>query len=201
MLKQISDVVRLLVKRDIERDEYSRRLERLKESKSPTYISFSEHTSAMVAFHIPENIAKKLELPNGLSAKEMHITLTYMGDSTKLDNKTEIIEQLELFSGSHGPISGTTHRIGRFNASKSSDDQDVIFALFDSPQLPEFRQDLVNSLSAKGPNNHGFIPHITLAYISQVEETPIDKIEELELTFDKIYLHWGDEVMEFGLDG
>jgi hypothetical protein len=72
-----------------------------------------------------------------------------------------------------------------------------LVALFDCPDLPQFRQDLVASLHAAGvvenvEDKHGYIPHITLAYIPADTEMPDITLEPLPLTFTDIAVCWGE---------
>ena len=165
---------------------------------SEPHLALSEHSGVMIAFHVPSDIAQKIAVANG--EKDLHLTLIYLGDSTELDNKDELKEQLELFSGAWASIKGKIRGFGRWPASSNSDGKEIVYASYDAPFLPGFRQALAEILGYK-PQEHGFIPHITLAYVPENEATPIDRIDEIDLIFDAIYLHWGDEVTEYGLDG
>jgi hypothetical protein len=49
--------------------------------------------------------------------------------------------------------------------------------------------------------DHGFIPHMTLAYIPADSEMPIETIEPIEINFSEIYLVDGNSWLPIGLVG
>ena len=48
---------------------------------------------------------------------------------------------------------------------------------------------------------HGFAPHITLSYVDPDSEEPDIKMPYLEISFDRLYLWYGDELEEFPFNG
>ena len=119
--------------------------------------------------------------------------------------KREAIEQfIGEFAAVSEPMVGVIGGIGRFNGSETSGGQDVIYASFDAPNLAEFRQELVEALEdAEAPiaKNHGFTPHITLAYVDKDAEMPPLFLETISLRFEAVTLYWGDERVRFDLLG
>lgn len=72
---------------------------------------------------------------------------------------------------------------------------DAVYATFDSPQLPEFRQALVAALASAGitsPSEHGFVPHITLAYVPSGTRTPPLEIPPLQIEFAAVFAVYGE---------
>lgn len=172
-------------------------------------LSEAAHTGAMVAFEIPLDTATNLALAarqSGIEAvapEDMHITLAYMGEIASIEDKREVIEKaISEFTMFFGALDGNVAGIGRFNASSTSDGQDVIYASFDSPDLPEFRQGLVEAIEGTGveiSRMHGFTPHITLAYVDKKTAMPNLVLESIPLVFNEIVLAWGDERKAFKL--
>lgn len=175
---------------------------------SPTYITLGEHTGAMVALHIPPKIAEALELPGGTKSKDMHVTMLYLGDTKEVPGRRSIQRALQRLvdnSGPWGPFKVKIGGLGRFNASKSSDSKDVFYATVDSYVLPFLRQAIVDTVQGASdielPTDHGFIPHVTLQYLDPEADLPAQKVEELELTVDALYFHWGDRIKKIPLRG
>lgn len=173
-------------------------------------LSEGKHSGAMVAFEIPLDIATNLASSvrqAGLEAvapEDMHITLAYLGDMSAIeDKKDELIEALQTLADSETQaLIGSIAGIGRFNASASSDGKDVIYASFDSPKLATFRQRLVDTIEdaeVSVASNHGYTPHITLAYVENDSDMPNLALETTDLSFDKFTLYWGDERSSFKL--
>ena len=131
--------------------------------------------------------------------EDRHMTLAYIPNAAGID-KNELIESLELFSGSHGPLSGTVNATTVFeNAGKRA-----FVALVDSVQLPYWRNDLVGSnLKNVVDSQHGYIPHITLSYLKDGESPPKADIIGKKTQFDAITLIWNPDQTRyyFSLDG
>jgi 2'-5' RNA ligase len=172
-------------------------------------LSEAAHIDAMVAFEIPLDTATILALAarqsgiEALAPEDMHITLCYIGEISTIEDKREAIESaLQVFVATMPSIDGVIGGIGRFNASDTSDGKDVIYASFDSPALPDFRQALVDAIEGTGveiSRQHGFAPHITLAYVDKKTAMPNLALETMALQFDEIVLAWGDEREAFAL--
>ncbi len=164
-------------------------------------------TGVMVALDISEQTAHDLQmavrdlLPEGaemLQPGEMHITLFYPGDNTELDFPEEqLLGAVKAFAKAHAPLSGVIGGVARFNADGG--DKNPVVALFDCAELPQFRQDLVEFLHTVGIHeaeldvNHGYIPHITLAYVP-VDSSMKDelKIDPIPLVFNELAVVWGE---------
>lgn len=168
---------------------------------------YDEHV--MVAFRIPIDVADTLASDvrfAGLSPvdpMEMHITLAYLGHMDDVPvSRSDLLTALERMGDSADIVSGLIAGFGRFNASTSSDGQDVLYASFDSSILPKFRERLVDVIEATGANVnklHGFTPHITLAYVQRGTDTPNFQIETMPLQFDRVTLYWGEEQVDIPL--
>jgi 2'-5' RNA ligase len=169
----------------------------------PVLIHNENENSAMVAFRIPpalrDELQEKYPFMSDETRDNLHITLAFLGDSRTLDMEKAALAVSE-FAKTSNPIKTTLQGIARF---VSGGEEDPIVATIDSPDLPEFRQELCAYLGKQGipyHKNHGFIPHMTLAYIYAGDEMPIDTVEPMELNFSKVYLVDGGEWRGFNLE-
>jgi len=160
------------------------------------------YTGAMVALFLPAEDAAALAVDLGegsLPANELHVTLVFLGDSRELENREAIEQIVAEVAQEHGPITG---KIGGFGLFTGGEDGDVVHLSFDAKDLPAFRQALAERLAAAGfeePGDHGFIPHITLAYLDEGQKVPALETENRPITFDELTLAWGDERSTFPL--
>lgn len=165
-----------------------------------------KNTGAMIAFFLPAEFAVPYAGfandagPNTEAPGDLHITLAYFGEASAIaDSKDIIVETLRTFAATHGSITGSINGIGRFNSDGS---QDPLYASFDAPMLPAFRQALVDALAGAGVTvdaTHGFTPHITLAYLEPGTPMPDIPLPPSTVTFDAITLAWGDERLSIPL--
>ena len=161
-----------------------------------------EQTGAMAAFYLT-TLAQELPdyramLPEGARAiepGEMHLTLAYLGETGELRySREEVVAAVREFARAAQPISGEVAGVGRFMTAE--DGMNPFYASFDSPELPAFRQALAAFLKERGiepVQNHGFTPHITLAYIPLEAPMPDLRFEPIPMTFYAVYVAWGDE--------
>lgn len=138
----------------------------------------------------------------GDKVDDLHITLLFLGDIAKL-NKAELISAAKSVASKMAPIDGLYNGLGAFAATDENDGKLPIVALYDSPQLPYLRQALRDALGVEHfPQNHGFTPHTTLAYIKP-EDCPefLYPKEFITKKFSSISLFWGDEHISFDFTG
>jgi 2'-5' RNA ligase len=146
-------------------------------------------TSTMVALYPPPGVAHALAVEDGEDPASMHVTLAYLGDT--LDDRLQAIvravqntvDQSNL-DGLSGEIAGS----GTFTGGETP----VQVALVDLPNLPSFRQRLVEELRyAETPAStvHGFTPHITLRYGDGAPPA----VGPLPLAFDHVRVVRGDQ--------
>ena len=163
-------------------------------------------SGVLVAFMLPEDIANLLSVDGGEDVDGMHLTLAYMGNLTDLDtNKIAGLEScVESFALAYAPVSGKIGGPVRFNATAFSDDKDVAVASFQCNGIQDFRKQLVSYLEFAGvevSDNFEYTPHITLAYIDPEADIPVQRIEPIDITFNKITLCLGAQRKNYELLG
>lgn len=116
----------------------------------------------------------------------------------KTFTQPQLVAACKDFAKTHAPLSGVIAGVARFNTDGG--DKNPVVALFDCADLPQFRQDLIEHLHGAGIHeaeldaNHGFIPHITIAYV------PVDvnlkdelKLDPMPLKFTELTIAWGGQ--------
>jgi 2'-5' RNA ligase len=140
-------------------------------------------------------------LPDGEAPEQLHVTLVYFGDADEVENTDKLPAIIEQWAQDKAPVSGVVNGGGQF--SPGPDGRTPSYANFDAPELPAWRQDLVEHIQSHGyepRTDHGYTPHITLAY-SDAGETPppLPEIPKLPLTFGALSLVIADERHDFPL--
>jgi 2'-5' RNA ligase len=171
------------------------------------------HTGAMVALMVPRAVAKRLvhmidPLVDGDTepAEDLHITLAYLGDTRDADvggNYFHCKQAIGEVASRMPPIEGVLNGIGRFHAVEGAGVH-ALWVAFDAPELPKWRQELIEALQAFSvpvDDDHGFTPHITLAYIPKDAETPNVRLPNSPIMIDTLTLAWGDDRQEWPLLG
>lgn len=172
----------------------------------------SDLKQSMIAFYLPESealslysyarsIAQTTDNVILSSPEEYHLTLCYLGE-TDYETFERLSEILPKFSQTHDAIRGKIQGIGRF-FNEESDGSNAFYASFDGVELPTLREDLINFLKRYNvtfPQNHGFTPHITLAYIDKDSPTPPLDFPFIDMTFSEIVLAWGDYRIKYHLE-
>lgn len=173
-------------------------------------LEYKANTGVMVAFMLPADLAEAIaldaaDLPEGSEptpAGELHLTLLFLGEAE--GDAPEILEEVvAAFAARRAPLSGRLNGFGRFT-NIHREGEHAFYATFDAAGLPAFRQDLVDTLGAVGiesPSEHGFVPHITLAYLSADAPTPSVALPDVEITFTAITLAWGGRFTDYPLSG
>lgn len=148
--------------------------------------------SAMICFDIPDAIKSEIVGKFHFIAQELidnlHITLVYLGDNRTIDlGRVEMA--LNEFRQIQKPIKGKFGGVARFKA-ENGDKEPFVFT-FDSPDMPEFYMNLIESLERNGVpyhKEHGFTPHMTVAYLDRDKNSPIQNIDEpIEVNFHEVY--------------
>lgn len=154
------------------------------------------HTGAMVALYPPPDVAQQLAQPGGEPADELHVTLAYLGPAANIEDTDRLRQAVAEFAARTAPISGHISGTGKFTAGPAP----VTYASVDLPTLAAARERLVFDLSRTAwlevSREHGFTPHITLAY----DDRHITA-ENTAVTFDKVTLSLAGERTEYALSG
>lgn len=165
-------------------------------------VTAKKHTSVIIALWLPKDAAEKLvlnksELPQDTkieSADSLHITLLYLGQADELKPKKKLIEAaLETLATKYSSIKGKVQGVGCFSGDGETK---PFYASYDSPELPEIRQEIVETMEALGidlDKTHGFTPHITLAYLDIQSDLPTVNIPDIPVTFKGFTIAWAGE--------
>lgn len=122
----------------------------------------------MIAWFPSKELADKLAREGGELSEELHVTLAYLGKDLTEGQVGLVKETVEAYCKRLAPLQGTVAGTGRFPATPSSDYKDVLVQLVDIPRLELLREELIEMLADKGiptVRNHGYTPHMTLAYV------------------------------------
>jgi 2'-5' RNA ligase len=165
------------------------------------------HTGVMVALYPSAETAAALALDAGaapegsrvLPASELHLTLAYLGDVEDITRMSQgdLMRMIAEFAPKNPVIRGWVDGLARFNTEWEGFNPVVL--LYDCDYLMWMRNWLMDWLPAQSA--HGFIPHITLAYVPVESATPDVRPERREVIFDRIGVAWGDQVTLFPLAG
>lgn len=179
---------------------------RIQKAKKP------ESQGMMVALMLPKTAATELALSplpekvgRALGPDSLHLTLTYLGkigEATREELEGLVLERtrraISAAVSAHPPIEGKISGFGRFK-------EGALYASFDSPGLSTLQEAIAAALDGEGAafaKEHGFTPHITLAFLEDGAETPdLTKLPKLALRFDHVSLMVGGEQEEFPLGG
>jgi 2'-5' RNA ligase len=166
----------------------------------------AEFDGLLIAAVVPEYVAGALAMEGGVPAEQMHITLAYIPDADDLSDE-QAAAALLAFSGiaqSFRPLNGRIGGVGLFNASRSSDGRDVIYANVDVPGLSELRGELVKRLRWQDipfADNHSFTPHITLAYMEAGTAVSLPEVPTMPLVIDELTFSIGGRTVKRPLSG
>jgi 2'-5' RNA ligase len=146
-------------------------------------IDITDHDGAMVAVFVPDKVSQQLrKIADGLGlpadaqmelAENMHITLAFLPDADQAKKQNaDILQKIRETATSYAPIKGNIQGFGVFNGQ---DGKHVLYATLDCPDLPFIRTAICNGLDDAGieyGKDHGFVPHITLAYFPDDYKLP-----------------------------
>lgn len=164
------------------------------------------HTGVMIALYPDPRAARAIGGLPGVTEqpKDLHVTLAFLGDSTEVplsSSKDRIIAGVKQWALEHGtPLKGVINGVGRF-FNVENDNTNAVYVSPDVPGLPELRQSLVQAIQSTGieyAQNHGFTPHMTVAYVPVDAPTP-DIRPDVPVIFTTATLAWGDEHIPFPL--
>jgi 2'-5' RNA ligase len=155
---------------------------------------------AMVALYPPEELARKLAVEGGEKPEELHITLVFLGKADSIGDPGKLRRVVEGWAASTPPMKGKMSGLGVFAPSKSSDGKLVTYLPGDIPELTKHRERLAAAIEAIGhkiPAEHGFAPHMTLAYGDKRDVEPVNE----PVAFERAALVIAGERQDFALGG
>jgi len=142
--------------------------------------------------------AELLAVEGGELSTELHLTVGAL-DADTVDNNV-VNSVIERVAGKLPPVRGKVDGIGQFT---DKGDGVPVIALFDSPELADWRGKLLDALSAVGVEllgDHGYTPHITLAYTDK-PMTQLPEVKGKEIILDTLSLMWKGDRRDFQLTG
>jgi hypothetical protein len=150
----------------------------------------------MIALRPPDDVLGALIVDGGEDFGNMHITLAYMGKANEVD-PAMVHQAAAVWAQKWGPFTGRISGYGVFQNGEN-----VLVALPDIPTLDRARDDLLDELAARGvlpKSDHGYTPHLTLAYGSGdvLGELPAGAAGEFRI--DDVIVAVGGEWTHYGL--
>jgi hypothetical protein len=77
-----------------------------------------------------------------------------------------------------------------------------VYLNYDSPQLPKLHSKLRMAMDGKAEDSdHGFTPHITIAYLPTAARMPALDVPDMSMRFDNLSLIWAGERIDFPFGG
>lgn len=143
---------------------------------------------AMVALYPGEEFAGRFAIPGGTAPDKLHVTMCYLGVAEEVDEDA-VVKALKSLPVRQ-PFTATISGHARFTGGED----DVLVALVDAPEIEQLRIDLLKALAAQGvvsPSEHGFTPHMTLAYMDAQALMPIVRLEPEPVEFGSVWLKHG----------
>jgi 2'-5' RNA ligase len=141
----------------------------------------TDHNGSMVAVFIPDEVAAKLRtIAEGLGlpesarlelAENMHVTLAFLPDFDKAAGAT-VLKCVKEAAAKCNKLTGKVQGYGVFNGQEG---EGVLYASLDVVELAALRTDICKALdeaSVPYGKDHGFVPHITLAYFPEDWQLP-----------------------------
>ncbi|MER5301314.1 2'-5' RNA ligase family protein [Streptomyces lasiicapitis] len=155
----------------------------------------------MVALYLPASIATRIAHRDGTAARDLHITLAYLGETDQLPGQPDDLAGIVAAAlNGAAPLAGTIGGIGRF---PDAGEGEPVFVPVDVPGLSELRTRVTSAL-ALSPlagalrTDHGFTPHVTLGYALPTD-TPI--VPPLPVAFDTVHVVRGPDTTPIRLTG
>jgi 2'-5' RNA ligase len=113
-------------------------------------------------------VVENLALDEGESAKQLHVTLAYLGETSEYSEQLvgNLHEIVASWAEGQSKFTATVQGVGTFLPAEE-DGQHVLWASIGAPGLHRVHTSLVDYLKGHGYDpreNHGFVAHLTLAY-------------------------------------
>lgn len=151
--------------------------------------------SAMVALYPRPEEASAMAAEDGLDWDTLHVTLVFLGDAEGIDDAAAS-RAVEKAATAVGPLSGTIGGVGMFGENENGV---PMILLPDVKGLTLLRERVVDELEQAGissPSEHGFLPHMTLAYRDGDAGPEGHDLIGKEVHFDAVSVVVGEERMD-----
>lgn len=158
------------------------------------FLAKADGHGVMIALYPPRTVAQALSQTGGADLDALHVTVAYLGKDLDAEDIASVVRVVQRWAAEIPWIKGSFSGVGRFSASSTSDGKDVAYASLDSPSLTAERPRLIEMLERAGlpaKTDHGYTPHLTLAYIGQDEPHPMRRLEPTEVTFGSVAVSAG----------
>lgn len=153
----------------------------------------------MLACYPQEQEAEALARDGGSDPAKMHVTLVFLGEVAELDIAA-VRRAAKLVATKVAPLSGTVGGVGMFAANEEGY---PVLALPDVQGLSTLRTRVEDALATEGiksPSEHGWTPHLTLAYVDEPELADTAVIGK-PLSFNALTVTVADKRSDFALTG
>lgn len=150
----------------------------------------------MLALYLPAQVARQVAIKNGVLATDLHVTLCYLGTDLPDVAIQRAVGVAYDAAMRRPPLRGALGGVGRFWGSTASAGKDAVYLSVDSPELSELQFCIANHLECLNvpvSRVHGYVPHVTVAYVEQDAETPAVDVGPLEFEFGAIVVAAGTE--------
>jgi 2'-5' RNA ligase len=166
---------------------------------APKLFEAPSHEGVMIALYPSPDVAEAIALPieGAEPAAELHITLGYYGRQSDLTpEQLSAITQLAIDLSRRPHLTGKIAGTGVFSGEEAR----VLWAAVDVPDLDLLRADLVrrgHELGVPPKAEHGYTPHMTLAYVAPDSLAPASQLANFPLHFPTLSLVAGGERYSF----
>ncbi|MGE3510718.1 MAG: phage protease [Vicinamibacterales bacterium] len=137
--------------------------------------------------------ALALDIEGAVPASELHVTVAYAGKVATADDLDVMraIENARSTIEYSSPFAGSVTGVARFQGVDTG--QDAIVALVDVKGLARLNDELRGVFIRAGleDSEHGYIPHITLAYVPSGADMPITTLPALPLVLGAMTINAG----------
>jgi 2'-5' RNA ligase len=147
-------------------------------------------SGAMVAIFPPPEVAEVLAGYGTEERDELHVTVVYLGAIDELDyTADDVVAALAPVAETAETLTAKVSGVGRFNLE---DGTEATYASIDAPGLNGLYEAVTAALTAAGlayAANHGYTPHLTLAY-HPAGEGPTEMPPTLQWPVTDLHLVW-----------
>jgi 2'-5' RNA ligase len=162
-------------------------------------------SSMMVALYPSLSDAAALALPGEggvVKAEDLHATLFYTSDKGSIKAPLTTIKHVVSTLAAKTPVQPAVLGGVLLFAKQNDKGERALCAQVDSEGVHEVHEDVVDALEAIGvesDSEHGFTPHITLAYLADGAPEPAVPLDQRQVIFDRIGLAWGGNMTFYPL--